>query len=86
MKRFLPFITLFFVLANCSARETVKPSPVAPMGNYSSITVAKFVSPEPAIGQRVAERLAVKLSAVGYAVTRRWSAFKKAVARRRRTN
>jgi len=40
------------------------------MQNYSTIAIAKFVSPDPAIGQRVAERLAVKFSEAGFTVAR----------------
>jgi hypothetical protein len=75
MKRLLPFISIFSLLMGCSlfgcsAAETVKHSPVVPMGNYNSIAIAKFVSPEPAIGLRVAERLAVKFASAGYSVTK----------------
>lgn len=71
MKKLLPFISsFFFILTACSPKAAVKlaPAPVL-TGNYSSIAVAKFVSPEPEIGQRVAERLAVKLTETGYSVT-----------------
>jgi len=40
------------------------------MQNYSTIAIAKFVSPELAIGQRAAERIAVKFSEAGFTVTR----------------
>src|SRR5208337_2791182 len=40
------------------------------MQNYSTIAIAKFVSPDPAVGQRAAERLAVKFSEAGFTITR----------------
>jgi len=40
------------------------------MQNYSTLAIAKFVSPDPAIGQRVSERLAVKFAEAGFTVTR----------------
>ena len=59
------------VLMSCStSQQTVKQAPAAPMQNYSTIAIAKFVSPDLAIGQRVAERLAVKFAEDGFAVTR----------------
>lgn len=71
MKRILPCIAALIVLMSCStSRETVKHAPEAPMQNYSTIAIAKFVSPDPALGQRVAERLAVKFSEAGFTVTR----------------
>ncbi|MBF0557846.1 MAG: hypothetical protein HQL08_03590 [Nitrospirae bacterium] len=75
MNRLLRLISIFFILIccsfiGCSAGEPIRQSPAMTMGEYSSIAVAKFVSPEPAIGQRVAERLAVKFAAAGYSVTR----------------
>lgn len=74
MKTLQHFISFFFILTEClligcSSQETVKHAPVLPMGNCSSIAIAKFISPEPAIGQRVAARLAVKFSDAGYSVT-----------------
>ncbi len=71
MKRILPCIWALTVLMGCaSSKGTVKYSPSAPLENYSSIAIAKFVSPDPAIGQRVSERLAVKFSEAGFTVTR----------------
>jgi hypothetical protein len=71
MKRILPCILAFTALMSCStSQETVKHAPAVPMQNYSTIAIAKFVSPDLAIGQRVTERLAVKFAEAGFTVTR----------------
>jgi curli biogenesis system outer membrane secretion channel CsgG len=71
MKRIPPCILALIVLISCStSQETVKHAPAVPMQNYSTIAIAKFVSPDLAIGQRVAERLAVKFAEAGFTVTR----------------
>ncbi len=71
MKRILPCILALIVLMSCStSKETVKQGPTAPMQNYRAIAIAKFISPDPAIGQRVSERLAVKFAEAGFTVTR----------------
>jgi len=71
MKRILPCIFALIVLVSCSSpKETVKQGPAVPMEDYRSIAVAKFVSPDPSIGQRVSERLAVKFYEAGFTVTR----------------
>ncbi len=59
-------------LISCaSGQNSVKHAPVVPMQNYNTVTIAKFVSPDPAIGERVAARIAVRFAADGYSVTRR---------------
>jgi hypothetical protein len=71
MKRIPPCILALIVLISCStSQEAVKHTPAVPMQNYSTIAIAKFVSPELAIGQRVTERLAVKFAEAGFTVTR----------------
>ncbi len=71
MKRILPCILALIVLVSCSSpKEIVKQGPAVPMEDYRSIAIAKFVSPDPAIGQRVSERLAVKFYESGFSVTR----------------
>ena len=71
MKRILPCILALIVLMGCAiSQETVKHVPAVQMQNYSTMAIAKFVSPDLAIGQRVAERLAVKFSEAGFTVTR----------------
>ena len=70
MKRISPCMLALVVLMSCStSRETVKHAPAPPMDNYRPIAIAKFVSPDPAIGQRVSERLAAKLAEAGFTVT-----------------
>src|SRR5208337_1392845 len=71
MKRIPPCILALIVLMSCSAsQETLKHAPMVPMQNYSAIAIARFVSPELAIGQRVSERLAAKFAEAGFTVTR----------------
>ena len=71
MKRILPCILALMVFMGCStSQQTVKHAPAAPMQDYSTIAIAKFVSPDLAIGQRVAERLAVKFAEDGFTVMR----------------
>ncbi len=70
MKRILPGILTLIVLMSCTtSQETVRHAPAAPMQDYSDIAIAKFVSPELAIGQRVSERFAVKFAEAGFTVT-----------------
>ena len=71
MKKILPCMLALSVLMSCAtSQESVKHDPEVQMQNYSAIAIAKFVSPELAIGQRVSERLAVKFSEAGFTVTR----------------
>lgn len=72
MNRILPVIIsgLAFLTGCSTSQQIVKHSPSVPMKNYDSIAIAKFVSPEPAIGQRASERLTVKFAEAGYKVTR----------------
>jgi hypothetical protein len=65
------YILCIVALISCPAcHETARHATALPLENYSTIAIAKFVSPDPAIGQRVAERLAVKFSEAGYTVVR----------------
>ncbi len=66
--KILYIIGLFF-LAGCSTlQNSGQQAPAVSMQNYSTIAVAKFVSPVPSIGDRVAARLAIRLTADGYTV------------------
>ena len=71
MKKIPPCILALIVLMSCAtSKETVKQGRAVPMQNYRAIAIAKFVSPDLAIGQRASERLAVKFAESGFTVTR----------------
>ncbi len=70
MKRITPCILALTFLISCgTSKETVKQAPAVSMQNYRAIAIAKFASPDLAIGQRVSERLAMKFEEDGFMVT-----------------
>ncbi|MBF0506295.1 MAG: hypothetical protein HQL09_05615 [Nitrospirae bacterium] len=63
------YIIGIFFLAGCSTMQSSGThAPSVSMQKYSTIAVAKFVSPVPAVGDRVAARLVIRLAADGYTV------------------
>jgi len=69
MLKILNSIICCTILIGCSTVENkATPIPAVSMQKYNTLAMTKFSSPDPAIGGRVAARLAVRFGAEGYTV------------------